>query len=180
MKTYTKTGDKGKTSLIGGKRVLKSDLRINTYGTIDELISFTGYLAAHNIDSSSRTLLIEIQNILFTAGSNLAMDPDSDKFTITPVTAEHINFIETGIDYMEKELKPLKDFILPGGDPIVGLAHICRTVCRRGERLVVELSQTETVDEKIGTFLNRLSDLFFVLARKLMKDLQVEPVIWKP
>ncbi|MBI9099963.1 MAG: cob(I)yrinic acid a,c-diamide adenosyltransferase [Spirochaetaceae bacterium] len=180
MKIYTKTGDKGTTSLISGKRISKSDLRLNTYGTIDELNSFTGYLNSMEIAPHSREVLTKIQNLLFTIGSNLALEEKSEKFKIPEVKAEHTTFLENEIDYMEKGLEPLQHFIIPGGDQRVGLAHVCRTVCRRAERLYVELSLQEKVEPEIGNFLNRLADFYFMMARRFMKDFKVEPIIWDP
>ena len=179
MRIYTRTGDNGTTSLISGKRISKSDLRINSYGTIDELNSFTGYLSSYDIDDHSQETLTKIQNILFTIGSNLALDEKNEKIKIPPVTDEHTALLEGEIDLMEQVLEPFKNFILPGGDKRVALAHVCRTICRRAERIFVELSLSEYVDQEIGNFLNRLADYFFVLARKFMKDYQVEPVIWE-
>ena len=180
MKIYTKTGDKGTTSLVSGKRVSKSDLRINTYGTVDELNSFTGYLNSLEIDNHSREVLTKIQNLLFTIGSNLALDEKSDKFTIPEIKQEHTEFLENEIDYMETGLEPLNHFIIPGGDTRVSQAHICRTVCRRAERLYVQLSLEEKVDGEIGNFLNRLADFYFMMARRFMKDFNVKPIIWEP
>ena len=180
MKIYTKTGDKGTTSLVSGKRVLKSDLRINTYGTIDELNSFTGYLASMEIDVHSKEVLTRIQSLLFSIGSNLALDEKSDKFTLPELKPEHTVFLENEIDLMEEGLEPLKHFIIPGGDQRVGMAHICRSVSRRAERLYVELSQNKEVDQEIGNFLNRLADFYFMMARRFMKDFNVKPIIWDP
>ncbi len=180
MKIYTKTGDKGTTSLIGGKRVSKSSLRINVYGTIDELNSFTGFLNSPNIDKQSHSVLTKIQNKLFTIGSNLAMEKKDEKIKIPEITEKDTEFLENEIDLMEKNLEPLKHFILPGGNNSVAMAHICRTVCRRAERLFVELSQIEKVDLEIGNFLNRLADYYFVLSRKIMEDNKIEPLIWEP
>ncbi len=179
MKIYTRTGDKGTTSLIGGKKVPKSDLRINAYGTIDELNSFIGYLNSYSMDDRSRTALTRIQNILFTIGSNLALDNSDSKIKIPMIKPCHTEFLEREIDYIEKGLEPFTRFILPGGDKRVGLAHVCRTVCRRGERLLVELNLVENIDQEIMNYINRLSDFFFVLARKYMKDFKIEPVYWE-
>jgi len=180
MKIYTKTGDNGTTSLVSGKRVSKADLRINTYGTVDELNSFTGYLACMEIDDHTKEVLTRIQSLLFTIGSNLALDEKSDKFTLPEIKNEHTVFLEKEIDFMEQGLEPLTHFIIPGGDRRVGMAHICRTVSRRAERLYVELSQNEEVDREIGNFLNRLADFYFMMARKFMKDFNVKPIIWDP
>jgi len=178
MKIYTKTGDKGKTSLISGKRVAKSDTRINAYGTIDELNSFTGFLCSMEIDEHSIKVLTRIQNLLFTIGSNLALDKKNDKFSVPEIKPIHTEFLEKEIDFMEQGLEPLNQFILPGGDQRVAMAHVCRTVCRRAERLFVELSLKEEVDEQIGNFLNRLADFYFMMARKFMHDYNVEKINW--
>lgn len=180
MKIYTKTGDRGTTSLVNGNRVVKSDLRINTYGTVDELNTFTGLLASLEIDDHSREVLLRIQNLLFTIGSNLAMDENKENITLPEINEEHVLFLEKEIDFMEEGLEPLKNFIIPGGDRRVASAHVCRTVCRRAERLYVELSQKVEVDPTIGNFLNRLADFYFMMARKLMKDFDVKPIIWNP
>lgn len=165
---------------MSGKRVSKSDLRINTYGTVDELNSFTGLLASMEIDRSYRETLNRIQSLLFTIGSNLALDEPDGKITLPRITAEHSEFLEREIDRMEEGLEPLTHFIIPGGDSRVASAHICRTVCRRAERLYVELGSHAELDENIGIFLNRLADYYFMLARRLMKDFDVKPVIWDP
>jgi len=178
MKIYTKTGDKGTTSLVSGKRVLKSELRINTYGTVDELNSFTGYLNSMDIDKHSKKVLSRIQNLLFTIGSNLALDDKSEKFSLPEITEEHTKFLENEIDFMEKGLPPLSGFIIPGGDRRVAMTHVCRTVCRRAERLFVELSQKEELQMEIGNFINRLADFYFMMARKFMKDFDVDPILW--
>ena len=178
MKIYTKTGDKGTTSLVSGRRVSKTELRIDTYGTIDELNSFTGFLNSMDIDKHSNEVLTRIQSLLFTIGSNLALDEKSDKFSIPEISDKHTIFLENEIDFMEEGLEPLSNFILPGGDQRVGMAHVCRTICRRAERLLVELSMKEDIDPKIGNFINRLADFYFMMARRFMKDYDVKPLIW--
>jgi len=180
LKIYTKTGDKGTTSLVSGKRVLKSDLRINTYGTVDELNSFAGYLSSMDIDKHSQEVLGRIQSLLFSIGSNLALDEKNEKIIVPDITKEHTLFLENEIDFMEEGLEPLKHFVIPGGDRRVAIAHVCRTVCRRAERCYVELSQEADLDQEIGNFLNRLADFFFMMARKFMKDFNVKPIIWDP
>jgi len=180
MKIYTKTGDRGATSLVSGRRVSKSELRIQAYGTIDELNSFTGLLSSLSIDDHSRAVLNRIQSLLFTIGSNLAMDEKNDKISLPEITDEHTLFLEREIDRMEEGLEPLTHFIIPGGDQRVATAHVCRTVCRRAERLYVELSQSAELDQRIGNFINRLADFFFILARRYMKDFDVTPLIWDP
>jgi cob(I)alamin adenosyltransferase len=180
MKIYTKTGDKGTTSLVSGKRVSKADLRINTYGTIDELNSFTGYLAAMDIDSHSREVLTKIQSLLFTIGSNLALDEKNERITLPEIKKEHTLFLENEIDFMETGLDPLEHFIIPGGDLRVAQAHICRTICRRGERLLVELAEHNEIDPEIGNYINRLADFYFMMARKFMHNFKVEAIVWDP
>ncbi|MBK9254498.1 MAG: cob(I)yrinic acid a,c-diamide adenosyltransferase [Saprospiraceae bacterium] len=179
MKIYTKTGDKGQTSLFGGKRLDKDDIRIEAYGTVDELNSNIGFLNACFEDSVQNSLLVEIQKRLFTVGSNLASDPDKEM--ITPdLKEEDIQKLELAMDEMNHVLPGLRFFILPGGDQAVGSAHICRTVCRRAERRVITLSRMSEVDDKIIIYLNRLSDYLFVLARKIGFDRQIAEIPWEP
>lgn len=178
-KIYTKTGDLGETSLFGGKRLPKNHLRIEAYGTVDELNSWIGLVRDSTEQNEIRALLKEIQDRLFTLGSNLASDPDKDM--ITPDIQEtDIEKLEQAIDKMNETLPPLKNFILPGGHTTVSFCHITRCVCRRTERNVVALAQNEAVEGIIIRYLNRLSDYLFVLGRKLAQDLGVEEVAWKP
>lgn len=178
-KIYTKTGDRGETSLFGGKRLPKNHLRIEAYGTVDELNSWIGLVRDCVEQDAVRTLLKEVQDRLFMLGSNLASDPDKDM--ITPDVQEtDIEKLETAIDVMNEALPPLKNFILPGGHITVSYCHIARCVCRRTERNVVALAQNEAVEGIIIRYLNRLSDYLFVLCRKLAQDLGVEEVVWKP
>ena len=179
FKIYTKTGDAGQTALFGGRRLPKSDLRIDAYGTVDELNSFIGMFRDVSKKEEDRTILKEIQNLLFTIGANLAMDP-AKNLDPPDIHLTDIELLEKRIDEMEMELPPLKNFILPGGHPTVSYCHIARTVCRRAERLVVALHQVDPVEILILQYLNRLSDFFFVLGRKLAKDLNVEEVVWNP
>ena len=177
MKIYTKTGDKGDTSIFGGKRLPKDHVRIESYGTVDELNSYIGLIRDSITHSKYRDTLKAVQNRLFTIGSNLASDPD--KSLITPdVLDSDIQVLEMGIDEMNEELPALKNFILPGGHVVVSYCHVARCVCRRAERRVVSLAQIEEVDNIIIRYLNRLSDFLFVLARKLGQDLEVEEVVW--
>lgn len=178
FRIYTKTGDRGQTVLFGGRRVPKSHLRVDAYGTVDELNSFIGLLRDAVRDEPVRELLAQVQNRLFTLGAHLASDPA--KHPPTPdLLPEDVQLLESAIDAMHAELPPLKNFILPGGHPTVSTCHVCRTVCRRAERLVVALHRKAPVDEIALQYLNRLSDYFFVLARKLGQDLGVEEVVWK-
>jgi cob(I)alamin adenosyltransferase len=176
-KIYTKTGDAGETSLFGGKRLPKHHLRIETYGTVDELNAFLGLLRDGLSREEGREWLQIIQNRLFTVGANLASDPE--KPLATPDLFESdIELLEKAIDQMESELPPLKNFILPGGHPLVSQAHVARTVCRRAERLASALGSEESVDPLILRYLNRLSDFLFVFSRKIGQDLGVAEVIW--
>lgn len=177
MKIYTKNGDKGLTSLFGGKSLSKDELRIECYGTIDELNSFTGSLYDHVSFAEIKNQLFLIQNKLFNIGSVLACDPSQD-FGLKGISESDIVFLENAIDEMDKKIPPLKNFILPSGHPSVSNAHICRTVCRRAERRIVSLKNSEKVNEHILVFLNRLSDYFFVLARYLTVLLGIEEVKW--
>lgn len=179
MKVYTKKGDKGETSLIGGKRVSKAHARIEAYGTIDELNSFVGLVRDYCSDKAQNELLYKIQNTLFVVGSNLASTPDS-KMEIPDLKSKEIEELENAIDDMELKLPALKNFVLPGGHPSVSHAHVARCVCRRAERLCVLLSDQESIDDSIIPYLNRLSDYFFVLSRKLSYDNDAEEVLWQP
>lgn len=178
FKIYTKTGDQGETSLFGGRRLPKSHLRIDAYGTVDELNSYLGLLRDTIQDDSLRELLKDIQDRLFTIGSNLASDPDKDMI-VPDVQAADIEHLEHEIDRMNEALPELKNFILPGGHPNVSTCHIARCVCRRAERLVVALQQSSRVEPLLIQYLNRLSDYLFVLARYLGHQLEVEEVVWK-
>jgi ATP:cob(I)alamin adenosyltransferase len=176
-KIYTKTGDKGQTGLFGGSRVSKDDVRLEAYGTVDELNSFLGYLKDHVEDKVIQNLLYNIQNALFNAGSILATDPTKPEMKL-PFDNSIINTLELEIDRMQEELPALMNFILPGGHPQVSLCHILRTVTRRAERRVVTLSDIVETDIEISIFLNRLSDYFFVLGRYLGKQMNAKEVIW--
>ncbi len=179
MKIYTKTGDKGDTSLFGGKRVSKGELRIECYGTTDELNSYVGLLRDQEVNKKRKEVLVEIQDRLFTIGSILATPPDNTKVKTPALHEEDITFLEKQIDAMESELSPMKSFVLPGGHPSVSIGHITRTVCRRAERLIIRLHQNEKIDSLVITYLNRLSDYFFVLCRKMTKELNAEETPWK-
>lgn len=180
MKIYTKTGDKGQTSLIGGTRVPKYHMRIETYGTVDELNSYIGLIRCQEIDTHHQQLLKEIQDRLFTIGASLASDPERSKMKIPDLTDEDIALLETEMDLMNEVLPELKHFILPGGNTIVSYCHLARCVCRRAERLAVQLGEDSFVDNKITIYLNRLSDYLFVLARKLCADEGTVENIWIP
>ncbi|HNP07079.1 MAG TPA: cob(I)yrinic acid a,c-diamide adenosyltransferase [Cyclobacteriaceae bacterium] len=179
MKIYTKTGDKGDTSLFGGKRISKGELRIECYGTVDELNSHVGLLRDQEVNKKRKEVLIEIQDRLFTIGSNLATAPGNTKVKVPALSESDITYLEQQIDAMEAELSPMKSFVLPGGHPSVSFGHITRTVCRRAERLTIRLNQTEKVDPTVIMYLNRLSDYFFVLCRKMTKELNAEETPWR-
>ncbi|MCB0471800.1 MAG: cob(I)yrinic acid a,c-diamide adenosyltransferase [Flavobacteriaceae bacterium] len=184
MKIYTKTGDKGLTSLYGGLRVSKYHLRIEAYGTMDELNSYLGLLRDQQVQADVSGALLKIQNELFTIGAMLATpnEKTSPKKTPNKVTftldADAIAFLEREIDAMDAVLPELKNFILPGGHPAVSICHIARTVCRRAERITVLLHEKEGVDDAVLVYLNRLSDYLFVLARKLSHDNRVDEIPW--
>ncbi|MEM9338850.1 MAG: cob(I)yrinic acid a,c-diamide adenosyltransferase [Bacteroidota bacterium] len=181
MKLYTKTGDKGKTSLLGGQKVSKSDLRIEAYGNVDELNSFIGHLKDQEaVENRLKQQLYWIQEHLFTIGSHLATAPDSSGFKLPSISETEVSQLEVWIDKFDSEVPPLKTFILPGGHPAVSLTHICRTVCRRTERSIIRLANDEEIDEAIIKFMNRLSDYFFIFARALGQILGVAEVPWSP
>lgn len=180
MKIYTKTGDKGQTSLLGGSRVPKHHLRIESYGTIDELNSYIGLLRDQNLNQKHIDVLLEVQDRLFTIGSYLASEPEKSKVNIPELKEEDVLFLEKQIDELNEALPPMRFFVLPGGHTTVSFCHIARCVCRRAERLTVHLSDTEQVNELVLRYLNRLSDYLFILARKLTYELNVNEVPWKP
>jgi cob(I)alamin adenosyltransferase len=180
MKIYTKSGDKGETGLYGGERIAKDSLRIEAYGTIDELNSFIGLTITEIIDIEVKKLLDKIQNTLFTLGSDLSA-PDNEKnkkHNIPRISNNHYKEIEKEIDRFDSQLPGLRNFILPGGCKSSALLHICRTICRRAERRVVSLNNIENLSSDIIIFLNRLSDLFFVLARYENKNAGIPDTKW--
>ncbi len=186
MKIYTKTGDQGKTSLYGGTRVKKSNLRIDAYGTVDELNSYIGLVKDQLEDKEVIKDLLRIQNKLFALGAMLATPLDkeklkdgSDRLKIEKIEATEIQYLESKMDMMNESLDPMTHFILPGGHTIVSFCHISRCVCRRAERIAVELADSEEINPYIIIYLNRLSDYLFVLARKLTKDYKVKEIPWK-
>jgi len=180
MKIYTKTGDTGETALFGGSRVSKSDLRIESYGTVDELNSWMGLLRDHIEESPMRDVLKTIQDRLFTLGATLAADPKKSKLKKPDLHEEDVTLLEKEIDKMNEVLEPLKVFVLPGGHPVVSYIHITRCVCRRTERLVVALAKNEKIDMLLIKYLNRLSDFLFVLARWMGHRLKAEEIKWIP
>jgi len=180
MKIYTKTGDQGLTSLIGGTRVKKSDLRIEAYGTVDELNAYIGLVSDQPINTSRRVILKEIQDRLFTIGSSLASDPDKSKMKIPDLHEADITLLEKEMDAMHEMLPPLHTFILPGGHQSVSFCHVARCVCRRTERLAISLADVSFVGDLVIKYLNRLSDYLFVLCRIMAQDLQAEEISWQP
>ncbi|MCR9174238.1 MAG: cob(I)yrinic acid a,c-diamide adenosyltransferase [bacterium] len=180
MKVYTKKGDKGTTQLIGGTRVPKSSLRIEAYGTVDELNSYVGLLRDQQIESKHQERLLEIQDRLFTMGSLLAVDEKGTKMELPGLFDADVENLEKWIDDMEEGLEPMKSFVLPGGHVSVSHTHIARCVCRRAERITVDLSQTAEVAPLLIRYLNRLSDYLFVLSRALTKELNATEIPWVP
>jgi cob(I)alamin adenosyltransferase len=180
MKIYTKKGDKGETSLIGGTRVPKHHLRIECYGTVDELNSWIGLLRDQPIKESHIKILLEIQDRLFTIGSLLASDPEASRMKIPELKEEDIILLEKEMDAMEATLPEMKSFVLPGGHITVSYCHIARCVCRRAERLATHLSENDVVSELVLKYLNRLSDYLFVLARCLTHEFKAIETPWKP
>lgn len=180
FKIYTKTGDKGQTSLIGGTRIPKFDDRIEAYGTVDELNSHIGLIRDQQIEDNSRAILIEVQDRLFTIGSLLAADPEKNKMVLPQISESDIELLEKEIDKMNEVLPEMKHFVLPGGHTTISYCHIARCVCRRAERCVLRLNEQHPVDELIYKYLNRLSDYLFVLSRKITFDLQADETPWKP
>lgn len=179
---YTKTGDKGTTSLVGGKRVSKTHARLEAYGTVDELNAYLGYLLSLiTEESDSFKLLRFVQHKLFSIGSYLATDQSCTKLNeASIIRPEHIEIIERSIDELESSLPPLNRFLLPGGNRQAAVCHICRTICRRAERRIFTVEEQEhiEIDESIKSFINRLSDFLFILSRKLNHLTQCEEIYW--
>lgn len=180
MKVYTKKGDKGKTGLIGGTRVSKYSLRIESYGTVDELNSHIGLIRDSVDDEELFGQLLIVQDRLFTLGAILAADPEKSKMQLPPLFEDDVIYLEKKIDEMDSQIEPMKTFVLPGGHPVVSCCHIARCVCRRAERLVVGLVQENPLDENVLPYLNRLSDYLFVLSRYLTKQLGAHEYPWIP
>ncbi|MCC8358496.1 cob(I)yrinic acid a,c-diamide adenosyltransferase [Salinimicrobium sediminilitoris] len=187
MKIYTKTGDKGTTALFGGTRVPKHHIRIESYGTVDELNSNLGLLRDQQVDEHSKEIILKIQDRLFTMGSTLATDPQKavlksgkKRLEIPLISQEDIELLEQEMDKMNEALPPMTHFVLPGGHQTVSVCHVARCVCRRAERLATALYEIEPFEEQVLQYLNRLSDYLFVLARKLSHDLQAEEIQWIP
>ena len=187
MKIYTKTGDQGTTSLFGATRVPKHHIRIESYGTVDELNSYLGLLRDQGLDGHNEDMILKIQERLFTVGSMLATEPQKatlksgkDRLDINKISETDIELLEQEMDRMNEELPPLTHFILPGGHQTVSFCHVARGVCRRAERLATALYDNEPFDPRILKYLNRLSDYLFVLARKLSKNLKAKEIQWVP
>ena len=187
MKVYTKTGDTGTTALFGGTRVSKHHIRIESYGTVDELNSHIGLIRDQDMNTHYKEVLIEVQDRLFTVGAILATPPEKEtlkngekRLQNLGILESDIEFLENEIDCMEESLPPMTHFVLPGGHTTVSYCHIARCVCRRAERLSVHLNDIEPTDELVIKYLNRLSDYLFVLARKLSLDLKADEVQWIP
>ncbi len=180
MKIYTKKGDGGETGLYGGKRLPKDDIRIEAYGTVDELNSWLGLLRDGSLSTEDKNRIIDIQEELFTIGSHLAADPDKKNLQLPELNSESIGNLESWIDQMDEELEPMRFFVLPGGHAMVSNCHIARTICRKAERRVISLSRSEEVGSSIIPYLNRLSDLLFTYSRFLSSKLGAEEIPWKP
>lgn len=178
FKIYTKTGDKGQTSLIGGTRLPKQHVRIEAYGTVDELNSHIGLLRDVVENTADYDLLIAVQDRLFTIGSQLAADPEKNKMTLPSIAEDDIVALEKAIDHIDAHVPEMKSFVLPGGHVHVSYCHIARCVCRRAERAVLRLAENESVDEIHAKYLNRLSDYLFMLSRKLSLELNAKEIPW--
>ena len=180
MKIYTKTGDRGQTSLVGGTRVSKTELRIEAYGTVDELNSYIGLVRDQEVNVGRKEILKEVQDRLFTIGSILASEPEQTKKRIPDLYESDIELLEKAMDDMDINLEPMSFFILPGGHQSISFGHVARTVCRRAERIVIHLAMETEVNDLVIRYLNRLSDYLFVLCRMMAKDLNIEENAWKP
>jgi cob(I)alamin adenosyltransferase len=180
FKIYTKTGDKGQTSILGGTKLPKHHIRIESYGTIDELNSHIGLIRDSISDFDSIQLLLNIQDRLFTIGSHLASDPDKNKVKLPPIFEEDITLLENAIDKIADAVPEMKFFVLPGGHLHVSYCHIARCVCRRAERAVLRLAEIESVEEIHYKYLNRLSDYLFMLGRLLTHLYKANEIPWKP
>lgn len=180
MKIYTKTGDSGTTSLLGGARVSKAHIRIEAYGTVDELNSYIGLLRDQEVNDPRKDFLKEIQDRLFTIGADLATEPGKDKVVKPDLLDTDITALEQAMDQMDDVLPPLRSFVLPGGHQSVSFCHIARCVCRRAERISIALNEQEPISPMVTQYLNRLSDYLFVLGRTMSMELGAEEVKWEP
>ncbi len=179
FKIYTKTGDKGQTSLIGGTRLPKHHVRIEAYGTVDELNSHIGLLRDVIEEKNTFELLISIQDRLFTIGSHLAADPEKNKMQLPPIHEEDVTALEKAIDKINEQVPEMKSFVLPGGHIYVSYCHIARCVCRRAERAVLRLAENEKIEDIHIKYLNRLSDYLFMLSRWIKMDKKANEIPWK-
>lgn len=180
MKVYTRTGDAGTTGILGGTRLPKNHIRIEAYGSVDELNAHIGLLRDHDALARYRAELITIQEDLFVLGSHLASDPEKNKMKLPELRPDRIEQLEMAMDALDASLPEMRNFVLPGGHPAVSQCHVTRCVCRRAERATIALAQTSFVQDTAIRYLNRLSDYFFVLSRKLTQDLDVEETPWLP
>ena len=180
MKIYTKTGDKGTTSLIGGKRVLKNSDKLNAYGSIDELNSFLGLLRAKTTDENIKNEILDIQNTLFNVGAHLALDENIEKIPeFAQINDEKIKKIEDLIDFFQENLPKITNFIIYGENELSAICHVCRAICRRAERKIITVNQQYNIDSNVITYVNRLSDFLFVLARIYTKNEEKSDFLWK-
>ncbi|MBR4154873.1 MAG: cob(I)yrinic acid a,c-diamide adenosyltransferase [Paludibacteraceae bacterium] len=180
MKIYTKTGDKGTTSLIGGKRVLKNSDKLNAYGSIDELNSFLGLLRAKTTDENIKNEILDIQNTLFNVGAHLALDENVEKIPeFAQINDEKIKKIEDLIDFFQENLPKITNFIIYGENELSAICHVCRAICRRAEREIITVNQQYNIDSNVITYVNRLSDFLFVLARVYTKNEEKSDFLWK-
>ena len=181
MRVYTKTGDDGTSGLIGGTRVEKYDLRLEAYGTVDELNSWIGLIRGQPIDASTHQILLSVQNNLFVIGARLATDlAKTDLSSRLPLKAEDIGLLENEMDRILDQLPPMEHFVLPGGSSTVSYCHLARTVCRRAERRVCQLAKELAIPSDLIKYLNRLSDYLFVLSRKVAVDEGIDEIQWLP
>lgn len=187
MKIYTRTGDTGMTALFGGTRVPKHHIRIQSYGTVDELNSWLGLLRDQDIQTAYKEILLKVQKDLFTIGAILATDPEKavlksgkERLNISKIASEDITLLEDEMDRMEETLPVMTHFVLPGGHPAVSYCHIARTVCRRAERMACLLHENQPFESEVLSYLNRLSDYLFVLSRAISSDLKAEEIKWIP
>ena len=179
MKIYTKTGDKGVTSLVGGTRVPKTHIRLEAYGTVDELNSNLGFLGTYLLDEKDKSFLQQVQDKLFAVGSHLATDREKTELKAASVISpEHVEMMEREIDRLDNLLPPLSAFILPGGSRGAAVCHICRTVCRRAERRILALAEQVEISSELLAYVNRLSDYLFVLSRKMNQDDKKDEIFW--
>ncbi|NDV82285.1 cob(I)yrinic acid a,c-diamide adenosyltransferase [Bacteroides sp. 51] len=176
---YTKTGDKGTTALVGGTRVAKTHVRLEAYGTVDELNAQLGLLVTYLTDERDKTTVLKVQNRLFTIGSHLATDQDKMELReASVITATHIAELEQEIDLIDEALPPLRTFVIPGGNRGAGVCHVCRTVCRRAERRILTLAEEYKISPEVLSYMNRLSDYLFVLSRRINIVEETGEIFW--